>query len=100
MKVEQAKQIVSKAIEELSQALERGYSETLRNYLVAIGRIPSVQSTERDADRVAEANGYARRWFPHVEQPGTLREEGRKRHFDSRSDRSTEEPKRGTKRNR
>ena len=38
MKVEQAKQIVSKAIEELSQALERGHSETLRNYLTAIGR--------------------------------------------------------------
>jgi hypothetical protein len=38
MKVEQAKQIVSKAIEELIQALERGHSETLRNYLAAIGR--------------------------------------------------------------
>ena len=38
MKVEQAKQIVSKAIEELSQSLERGHSETLRNYLGAIGR--------------------------------------------------------------
>ena len=38
MKVEQAKQIVSKAIEELSQALERGHSETLGNYLAAIGR--------------------------------------------------------------
>lgn len=38
MKVEQAKQIVSKAIEELSQALESGHSETLRNYLAAIGR--------------------------------------------------------------
>ena len=38
MKVEQAKQIVSAAIEQLSQALERGHSETLRNYLAAIGR--------------------------------------------------------------
>jgi hypothetical protein len=38
MKVEQAKQIVSAAIEQLSQALERGHSETLRNYLSAIGR--------------------------------------------------------------
>jgi hypothetical protein len=38
MKVEQAKQIVSKAIEELSQSLERGHSETLRSYLAAIGR--------------------------------------------------------------
>ncbi len=38
MKVEQAKQIVSKAIEQLGQALERGHSETLRSYLAAIGR--------------------------------------------------------------
>jgi len=38
MKVEQAKQIVSTAIEQLSQALERGHSKTLRNYLAAIGR--------------------------------------------------------------
>jgi hypothetical protein len=38
MKVEQAKQIVSAAIEQLCQALERGHSETLRNYLAAIGR--------------------------------------------------------------
>jgi antirestriction protein ArdC len=38
MKVEQAKRIVSKAIEQLSQALERGHTESLRNYLAAIGR--------------------------------------------------------------
>jgi hypothetical protein len=38
MKVEQAKQIAIKAIEQLSQALERGHSETLRKYLAAIGR--------------------------------------------------------------
>jgi len=38
MKAEQAKQIVSTATEQLSQALERGHSETLRNYLAAIGR--------------------------------------------------------------
>jgi hypothetical protein len=38
MKVEQAKQIVSKAIEELSQALERGHSESLREYLAAVAR--------------------------------------------------------------
>ena len=53
MKVEQAKQIVSKAIEELGQALERGHSESLRNYLAAIGRFRSVQSTERNAYRIA-----------------------------------------------
>jgi len=40
MKVEQAKQIASKAIDELSQALERGHSETLRTYLAAMARFP------------------------------------------------------------
>jgi N-terminal domain of anti-restriction factor ArdC len=38
MKVEQAKQIASKAIEELTQALERGHSEKLIGYLAAMGR--------------------------------------------------------------
>lgn len=38
MKVEQAKQIASKAIEQLSQALEAGHSEGLREYLAAMGR--------------------------------------------------------------
>jgi hypothetical protein len=38
MKVEEAKQIASKAIEQLSQALERGHSETLREYLAAMAR--------------------------------------------------------------
>src|SRR5260370_40420634 len=38
MKVGQAKQIASQAIEQLSQALERGHSETLREYLAAIAR--------------------------------------------------------------
>ena len=38
MKVEQAKQIASKAIEQLSQALERGHSEALREYLAAMAR--------------------------------------------------------------
>ena len=38
MKVEQAKQITSKAIEQLSQALEAGHSEGLREYLAAMAR--------------------------------------------------------------
>jgi len=38
MKVERAKQIASNAIEELKQALERGHSETLNEYLTAIAR--------------------------------------------------------------
>ena len=38
MKIEQAKQIAGKAIEELSHALEAGHSEKLREYLAAIAR--------------------------------------------------------------
>ena len=38
MKIEHAKQIANKAIEQLSQALEQGQSQTLKNYLAAIGR--------------------------------------------------------------
>ena len=38
MKVEQAKQIANKAIEQLSQALEAGHSEKLREHLAAMAR--------------------------------------------------------------
>jgi hypothetical protein len=38
MKIEQAKQFATKAIEELSQALEAGHSEKLREYLGAVAR--------------------------------------------------------------
>jgi hypothetical protein len=41
MKVEQVKQIASKAIEQLSEALERGHSETLINYLAAMAMFQS-----------------------------------------------------------
>jgi len=61
MNVEQAKQIASKAIEELSKALERGHSEALRNYLVAMAKFHSyslhnlmlIVSQRPDATRVA-----------------------------------------------
>ena len=61
MKVEQAKQIASKAIEQLSEALERGHSETLRNYLAAMARfhryslhnVMLIVSQRPDATRVA-----------------------------------------------
>jgi antirestriction protein ArdC len=61
MKVEQAKQIASKAIDELSQALERGHSETLRSYLAAMARFHRyslhnlilIVSQRPDATRVA-----------------------------------------------
>lgn len=38
MKVEQAKQIANKAVEELGRALEKGHSETLRTYLSAMSK--------------------------------------------------------------
>lgn len=61
MKVEQAKQVASKAIEELSQALERGHSEKLREYLAAMARfhryslhnLMLIVSQKPDATRVA-----------------------------------------------
>ena len=61
MKVEQAKQIASKAIQQLSEALERGHSETLRNYLAAMARFHRyslhnlilIVSQRLDATRVA-----------------------------------------------
>jgi antirestriction factor ArdC-like protein len=61
MKVEQAKQIASKAIEQLSQALEAGHSETLREHLAAMARfhryslhnIMLIASQRPDASHVA-----------------------------------------------
>ena len=38
MKVDQAKQIASNAIEQLRQALETGHSEKLTQYLAAMAR--------------------------------------------------------------
>jgi len=69
MKVEQAKQIVSKAIEELSQALERGHSETLRNYLAAIGRFHrySLRNVMLIASQKPTATHVA-----HIERPHPL----------------------------
>lgn len=61
MKVEQAKQIASRAIEQLSQALEKGHSEVLTNYLSAIAKfhryslrnVMLIASQRPDATRVA-----------------------------------------------
>jgi hypothetical protein len=61
MKVEQAKQVASKAIEELSQALERGHSGKLKEYLAAMARfhryslhnVMLIASQRPDATRVA-----------------------------------------------
>jgi len=61
MKVEEAKQIASKAIEQLSQALEAGHSEKLRQHLAAMARfhryslhnIMLIASQRPDASHVA-----------------------------------------------
>jgi len=61
MKIEQAKQIANQAIDELSLALERGHSETLRKYLAAMAvfhryslhNIMLIASQRPDATRVA-----------------------------------------------
>jgi hypothetical protein len=61
MKVEQAKQVASKAIEELSQALEKGHSEKLKDYLAAMARfrryswhnVMLIASQKPDATHVA-----------------------------------------------
>src|SRR5580700_6047133 len=61
MKIEQAKQIAGKAIEELSHALEAGHSEKLREYLGAMARfhryslhnIMLIASQRPDATHVA-----------------------------------------------
>ena len=61
MQVEQAKQIASKAIEQLSQALEAGHSEKLREHLAAMARfhryslhnIMLIASQRADASHVA-----------------------------------------------
>jgi hypothetical protein len=66
MKIEQAKQIATRAIEELSQALEAGHSEKLREYLGAMARfhryswhnVMLISSQRPDATHVAGFNTW------------------------------------------
>ena len=68
MKIEQAKEIASKAIEELSHALEAGHSEKLREYLGAMARfhryslhnIMLIASQRPDATHVAGFHTWKR----------------------------------------
>jgi len=61
MKVEQAKQIANEAIDQLSEALERGHSETLKKYLAAMAmfhryslhNLILIVSQRPDATRIA-----------------------------------------------
>jgi len=66
MKIAQAKQIANKAIDELTQALEKGHSEKLGNYLAAMARfrqyswhnLTLIVSQRPDATRVAGFNTW------------------------------------------
>jgi hypothetical protein len=61
MKIEQAKEVVSKALQHLSESLRQGQSELLRNYLAAMGKFHRYSATNilliatqrPDATRVA-----------------------------------------------
>jgi len=89
MKVDQAKQIASNAIEQLRQALEAGHSERLKEYLAAMARFDAIRGTTSCLSlhrrRTRRMCGFSR-----LAQVGPLREEGRERHSDSRADHSEE----------
>ena len=88
MKIEEAKQIATKAIEELSQALEAGHSEKLREYLGAMARfhryswhnVMLIASQRPDATHVAG--------FKHLEAAWALCEERCEGNHDPRSHRA------------
>ena len=88
MKVEQAKQIASKAIEQLSQALEAGHSEKLKEYLAAMARFHRYWLHNIMLIASQKPNSDPRRGLSRLAQTGPLREEGRERHSDSRPDHS------------
>jgi hypothetical protein len=60
-----------------------GNSETLRNYLGAIGRFHRYNLRNVMLFAIAEANGYARRWLSYLAQTWAFREDRRERDFDS-----------------
>ena len=97
MKIEQAKQIANKAVEQLSQALEQGQSETLKTYLAAIGRFRkySFRNVMMIASQKPTASYVA--GLSRMADTRTIREERRTRHRDTCSDRSREEVKHGTR---
>ena len=90
MKSEQIKEITDRATEQLVAALNAGHSETLTSYLKAIGRFHrySLHNVMLIASQNPNASYVA--GFRTWNQFGPLREEGRKRHHDSRSHRSAQ----------
>lgn len=103
MKIEQAKQIASHAIEELSHALEAGHSEKLREYLGAMARfhryslhnIMLIASQRPDATHVAGFHTWKRlgRFVKKgakgilILAPVVLREEAEPKQQDERNER-------------
>ena len=104
MKIEQAKQIASKAIEELSHALEAGHSEKLREYLGAMARfhryslhnIMLIASQRPDATHVAGFHTWKRlgRFVKKgakgilILAPVVLREEAESKQKDEKNERA------------
>jgi len=78
MKIEQAKQVAGKAIEELSHALEAGHSEKLREYLGAMARFHRYFVAQHHANRITKARCNSCRRISHVEAAWPLCEKRRK----------------------
>jgi hypothetical protein len=86
MKLGQGEHIVSKAIDQLSQALKGGRGETLRTYFAAIGRFHRYSLRSVMPIAIPEADSYARRWHSYLAQNWTFREDRRESDFDFCSD--------------
>ena len=84
MKVEQAKQIASNAIEQLRQALEAGHSARLKECLAAMARFR--RYSWGNVMLIASQKPHARRRLSRLAQARPVREEGRESNSDSRSD--------------
>ena len=91
MNSENIKKVTNQAIEQLITALNEGRSETLTQYLAAIGRFHrySLRNVMLIASQKPTATHVA--GFHAWHKLGTLREERRERHLDSRPDRSAKE---------
>jgi hypothetical protein len=81
-KLGQGNHIVSKPIEQVSQTLEVGHCETLKNYLVAVGRFHRYSLRSVLPIAIPETNSYARRWHSYLAHTRTFREDRRESDFD------------------
>ena len=76
MNSENIKKITNQAIEQLITALNEGRSETLTQYLAAIGRFHRYSLQKRNAHRITEADRNACGRLSLLAQTWTFREEG------------------------